>query len=133
MPLVLPPTDGFAGDDWPAYQAGLYAHFRKDFLLSVPNFNGRPVRAKVLPPIDSLRGGFVHAISSNVSGQGDGEGNRTPELKRCARIRWIRPVIEAVPPDVLSWRNIRGTARRAVISLPDFSYIVILDERRDYF
>jgi hypothetical protein len=65
--------------------------------------------------------------------EGEVEQERDADLDRCARIGWLRPLIEAVDTDrVKWWMSVRGTFWRYVIALPDFSYVVILDDRDDH-
>ena len=71
---------------------------------------------------------FWHLIS-----EGKEEENRIPDMRRCERIRWPRPMIESLETNqVRLWRNRRGNSQRIVIAIKDFSYVVILDERKDF-
>lgn len=72
--------------------------------------------------------GFWHAIS-----EGANELERTPDLRRCERVRWIRAIIEhADVQGVCVWEEMRGSDRRIHIALSDFSYLVVLADRRSY-
>jgi len=52
-------------------------------------------------------------------------------MRRCERIRWVRPLIEEANkrPDILIWKQLRQGKTNIAISLDDFSYIVFLGER----
>ncbi len=61
------------------------------------------------------------------------EKERSPDFRRCERIRWPRPVIEhEAYPAVKLWKNRRGTETRIVIWLEAENYLVILSERKGY-
>jgi hypothetical protein len=46
------------------------------------------------------------------------------DLPRAERLPWIKPILEASAPEVVTWAQRR---RRTVVALPDFTYVVILD------
>jgi len=127
QPAWLPPLTPFGGN-WSEYEAALYAIFRKDFVLTRVMFEGKRVIVKTYPPARGKEAGFWHLISD-----GPTEATRLPDMRRCERMPWVRAMIEAAPPNVRRWRNKRGTANRVVIALPDFSYVVILDVRKNHF
>ena len=61
------------------------------------------------------------------------EDERLPDLRRCERIRWPHPMIEAVKSKyVKCWKNKRKEEERIVIALEDFSYVVVLADRGEY-
>ena len=127
MPDWLPPILDFTGD-WPAYEEKIYERFRDDLLRSHVRFRDVDVRVRSDPRVKGKEAGFWHAIS-----QGNEEVERTPDLVRCERIGWIRAMIECSDPALVrTWENKRGTDRRALIALPDFSYVVILARRKGY-
>jgi type II secretory pathway component PulM len=65
--------------------------------------------------------------------EGKDEEERIPDMRRCERIRWPRPMIEAIELDkVHVWRSFRGRNKRIVIAVADYSYVVVLDDREDY-
>ena len=124
-PLVL--LQDFEGD-WSRYLQVLYEFFRQDFILSSPLYDGRRVGLKRHPVIDGKEATFWHVIS-----EGKVEADRLPDMRRCERIRWPRPIIEAVLYGrVRYWKNRRGHESRVVIAVEDFSYIVVLAERKAY-
>lgn len=121
--------------DWKKYLQALYEVFSHDFVDNMPQFEERPVQNKWHPLIDGKEYTFWHCIST-----GSVEKDRIPDFNKCKRIRWPRPVIEAVVNGrVRYWRNERrnkrrGKEKRVVIALEDFSYVVILAERgKGYF
>jgi hypothetical protein len=64
--------------------------------------------------------------------EGSDEQQRSQDLRRCERIQWPRAMLEALDGRVCRWKNRRGTGLRIVTALPDFSYVVVLDERSDF-
>jgi hypothetical protein len=116
------------GNDWHRYLAVIYSFFCQDFVTSKPDFEGKRFALKRHPVIDGKEATFWHIIS-----EGEIEGERLPDLRRCERIRWPRPIIEAVrSSQVRCWRNKRREEERIVIALEDFSYIVVLADRGTY-
>jgi hypothetical protein len=66
--------------------------------------------------------------------EGNIEEERVPDFRRCERIRWPRFLIDqALNSELRSWRQTRkGVEDRIIISLKDFSYILVLMDRGDY-
>lgn len=128
--LVLPPLvllEDF-GNNWHAYLNAIYAIFRQDFITSKPSFDKKRFAMKRHPLIEGKEATFWHIIS-----EGEVEDERLPDLRRCERIRWPRPMIEAINTgNVKVWKNIRRKEERIVIALEDFSYVVVLADRSDY-
>ena len=132
-PSWLPPLMPFEdfGGDWPRYLEALYAVFRSNFCGRLPDFQGRPLALKRHPLSQGKEATFWHFIQ-----EGEVEDDRTPDLRRCERIRWPRPVIEAHADSgrVRLWcerRSARGRGQegRWQLALPDFSYLVVLADR----
>lgn len=71
---------------------------------------------------------FWHMIQ-----EGDVEDDRTPDFRRCERIRWPRPVIEHNDDSAIKiWRNQRGNEVRVCLWFAQENYLVILADRGDY-
>jgi hypothetical protein len=71
---------------------------------------------------------FWHVISDGAV-----EEDRLPNLARCSRVPWIRPMIESVGSDrVLWWGQSRSGDNRSVVALPDFSYKIVIANRVEY-
>lgn len=113
---------------WPEYCEAVYAIFHRDFVSSKPNYAAKRFALKRHPEFDGKSATFWHLISA-----GKIEQDRTPDLRRCERIAWPKPMIEAIAEDkVRVWKNKRGTSERILIAVEDFSYVVILDEREEF-
>jgi hypothetical protein len=130
QPAWLPPLALLADydGDWNRYLEAIYEHYRRDFVTSRPNFEDK----RVAPANRTLASGkestFWHLIS-----EGKVEEKRLPDIRRCERIRWPRPIIDSSSTNsVRAWRNLHKKQRRVVIALDDFSYVVVLIERKKY-
>jgi hypothetical protein len=116
------------GGDWNRYLDALYAWFRKDFVDSKPIFQGKPLALKRYPMIHGREATFWHMIQ-----EGKVEDERTPDFRRCERIRWPKPIIERESdPAIKVWRNRRGSEERVCLWLVQEGYLVILADRGDY-
>lgn len=136
LPDWLPPLVLFtdSGGDWETYEKRLYGWFRKDFIESLPTFPAKRVALKRHPLSKDKEATFWHFIS-----EGETETDRTIDPRRCERIRWPRPLIEAFPnsreesSSIVWWRNQRRNGEwRYVLALTDFSYVVVLADRGDF-
>lgn len=110
--------------------SAVHAVFARDFEGARPHFRGKRLGLKRHPLIDGMCATFWHMIS-----EGQGERDRTPDLRRCERIAWPLAILMAADDEamILSWKEHdpkRGT--KILLALPDFSYLVVLDDRRDY-
>ena len=122
------------GGDWEWYLDTLYRAFVADFVNSKPTWPGKRVVLKRYPEYQGKGATFWHMIS-----EGDQEVERIPDLRRCERIRWPRPIIDAYPnhnptPNdrLYWWKSKRRHEERYVLALLDFSYVVVVADRGDY-
>ncbi len=123
-----------AGGDWNTYLELVYQAFVADFVRSKPRWPGKRVAMKRHPEYQGKGATFWHMIS-----EGGIEDERIPDLRRCERIRWPRPIMEAFPDQkpaqgdrIVWWRHQRGQEQRIVLALVDFSYVMIVSEREDF-
>ncbi|WP_295396147.1 hypothetical protein [uncultured Thiodictyon sp.] len=129
-PNWLPPLVLFGehGGDWDAYLNAIYAYFKQDFVDSQPVFQGRRLGLKRHPQTHGKEATFWHMIQ-----EGAIEEDRTPDFRRCERIRWPRPIIEHdTDPAVKVWRNQRGREERVCLWFEQENYLVILADRGNY-
>ena len=64
---------------------------------------------------------------------GDVEEEREPDLRRCERIRWPKPIIENdSDPELKVWAEPRGKLQRIHIWFEAEGYLVVLDDRGEY-
>lgn len=124
-PLVL--LNDYGGN-WDAYLDAIYEWFKQDFINSKPMFQGRRLGLKRRPMTHGKEATFWHMIQ-----EGNIEDDRTPDLRRCERIRWPRPVIEHNDDSAIRiWRNQRGNEVRVCLWFAQENYLVILADRGDY-
>jgi hypothetical protein len=129
-PGWLPPLVPFSdfGGSWDAYVDAIYTLFTQDFINNKPVFQGRRLGLKRYPMTHGKEATFWHMIQ-----EGDIEEERTPDLRRCERIRWPKPVIEHDnDPAIKIWRNKRGREERVCLWFAQENYLVILADRGEY-
>jgi hypothetical protein len=117
------------GGDWERYLAAVYQYFKQDFIDSRPTFEEKNVGLQREPLFKGKEYSFWHCTS-----EGEEEEERTPDIRRCERIRWPRPIIEH-PTDrlVRCWRNKRKSEKRVLFWFYEEDYLVIIAERKNYF
>lgn len=129
-PEWLPPLVLFSDYDgnWDVYLEVLYKWFQEDFINSKPVFQNRRLGLKKYPFSKGKEATFWHLIS-----EGKDEDNRTPDLRRCERIRWPKPVIEhEATPKIKYWVAVKRNEKRIHIWLEDEDYVVVLADRKGY-
>ncbi len=116
------------GGDWPRYLDALYEFFKKDFIESSSTFEGRRLGLKRHPLSQGKEATFWHMIT-----EGADESTRQPDMLRCERIRWPRPIIEHPSHRAVKmWKNVRGTETRICLWLESLEYLVVLADRKGY-
>ncbi|GAB4556061.1 MAG: hypothetical protein Tsb0017_09600 [Geothermobacteraceae bacterium] len=124
-PLVL--FEDYDGD-WARYLDAIYEWFKRDFVYSKPVFQGRRLGLKRHPLENGKEATFWHMIS-----EGKDEASRIPDLRRCERIRWPKPIVENdVDASIKVWRNKRGRDERVCLWLVEENYLVVLADRGRY-
>ena len=129
-PLVL--LDEYDGD-WKQYIEAVYSYFKTDFIDSRPQFQKKALRLKRYPLLEGKEATFWH-----ITSEGREEDKRVPDLRRCERIRWARPIIEHYDDDaVRCYPTVRRNARRRnerriVLWLYNEDYVVVLADRGRY-
>ena len=116
------------GGDWSRYEDATYEYFWRDFVDSRPTFEGKRVGIVKEPRLNGKEFTFSHVVS-----KGPTEPDRLPDLRRYERIRWPRPMIEAAYTErVNRWENQTRRDRRVLIAVRDFSYLVVLADRKTH-
>jgi len=124
-PLVLLSDHG---GDWNRYLDTLYAWFKQDFIDSKPVFQGRQLGLKRYPMTLGKEATFWHMTS-----EGQDEENRVPDIRRCERIRWPKPVIEnSEDSEIKWWVSVKRHENRIHIWLENEDYIVVLADRKGF-
>jgi hypothetical protein len=117
------------GDSWPLYVEAVYTLFQQDFYGSPLLFRGVRVNCRRDPICQNKEAGFWHCTS-----EGRDEADRTPALRRCERITWLRAIIEHAGTDdrIDVWFNaLRGETRYYLWF--DEEYLIVLADRKRYF
>jgi hypothetical protein len=116
--------------DWTKYKEALYGYYTQDFIYSRPIYKGVALKVKREPINDGKHATFWHIIQS-----GDIECKRTPDMNRCERIRWPKPIIdECDKHKMLIWENERhdkGEKKNICIFYTEADYLIILRKRDD--
>lgn len=116
------------GGAWNDYFDAVYKIFHEDFVLSKPIFKGKRLGLKRHPEYDGKSATFWHMIST-----GDNEIERVPDIRRCERIGWPKPIIDNSPcPCLKVWAEPKGNSQRIHIWFEGENYLVVLDARKDY-
>jgi len=132
MAASLPPLAKLAdhGNDWETYLEALYRAYLDEVVNAGIAFRGLPLRVQFRPITHGKGFGFWHLIS-----EGKVEEERTPDLRRCERIRWIPWMIRSAEStdDILWWENKRDHNTHVVLWLREENFVVILAKRHDYY
>jgi len=116
------------GGNWHSFFEAIYQEFERDFVDNKPTFRGKRLGLKRHPEYEGKSATFWHMIS-----EGCKEQERTPDIRRCERIRWPKPVIENEYDSTLKvWVEKRGSNKRIHIWFEEEGYLVVLDDRRDF-
>jgi hypothetical protein len=112
------------GGDWQRYEDEIFTIFYKDFIENQPKFQDKWVRCR-RDLIKGKEAAFWHCTS-----EGPDENNRTPDIKRCERIRWIKTIIEhSDSPEVDCWSVRRRGETRWLIWFNE-EFLIVLGERQ---
>lgn len=106
-----------------------YKYFKADFVLSRPVYKGKKLALRKHPMKKGKEATFWHMIS-----EGRIESDRVPDLRRCERIRWPKPIIEHshLEASIKVWKNTRRNETRICIWLESQDYLIILADRKGY-
>lgn len=122
--------DTFDGDYF-QYEEAVYASYKDTFENHKFYMNGKPINHKKHPLYKGKPGTFWHIISN-----GPDEDKRTPNLRRYERIAWPAFILDYCKnncSNILIWKNNRKGKSRIVLWCREIDYVVILDERADFF
>jgi len=113
------------------YIERLYLAFTIDLVDSQPTYKGKRVGAAPHRQADGKHTIFWHV----VTGQHQEFNDRLLDETRAARIRWIRPLIEAADQGLCGcWVQERGTAGpRVQLVTPGLDFVVVLEDRPTYY
>lgn len=116
------------GGSWHKYLDAIYSYFVADFVDDRPYFQGSEIRLKRYPYYNGKEATFWHIIA-----EGSTEEDRLPNLRRCERIRWPKPIIEHSDiSGIKIWKNKRIGETRICIWFQEVEYLIVLAERSNY-
>jgi len=129
-------VDDFPGADfverWKAYVDGVYDIYLREVARGGLNFNGRKVSCRFQPETFGKHYAFWHMMQ-----EGPIEDDRTADIERCKRVRWIAWVIAAAETGhslvKVFPQQKRGTEQPWALWVEDEGYVVILWERNGYY
>lgn len=114
--------------NWQNFFDAVYQTFSQDFVHSKPVFRGRTLGLKRHPEYDDKSATFWHMIS-----EGKVEEDRQPDIRRCERIGWPKPIIENNESlELKIWAEKRRGNKRIHIWFEEEDYLVVLDDRKSY-
>ncbi len=118
--------DAFNGD-WDAYEHELYGIFLREIARSGLMFRGKNIVCRRIPETAGRWASFWHLVQ-----EGRVEDDRTPDLRRCERLRWIRWVIQNAGshPQIDEWQNRRKNVPNTLLWYRE-EYLVVLSQRGD--
>lgn len=129
--------DDYNGD-FKAYETVLYRVFVSDFIDSKPCFQGLPVHIRKHPMENDKEEAFFHITCNDYLHVRD----RSPDFRRCERIKWCRLFIENYPCkgyDCIDCEGLhvweekyRGKLQTCILS-EEYRYMVILEPRDTYY
>ncbi len=127
MPPDLITLAAFNGD-WAAYEDALHEVFINEIARGGLIFDGLGVSCRRIPESGNRWASFWHLIQ-----EGRIEDDRTPDLRRCERIRWVRWVIlnAGAEPAIDVWRNQRKSESSILLWYRE-EYLVVLSARQGY-
>ena len=117
------------GGDWPTYEAELNRIFMAEIARAGLVFQGEAVTCRRVQEVDGRWASYWHLVQ-----EGRVEDDRTPDLRRCERLRWVPWVVQnaATHPEVDVWQNTRGTEVNTLLWYRE-EYLVILGQRNGYW
>lgn len=116
------------GGDWSRYETALHDIFMQEIVRGSLALDGCRISCRRIPETGGRWASFWHLIQ-----EGRVEDERTPDLRRCERLRWIRWMIENAEtyPEISRWENTRRTEANILLWYRE-EYLVILSRRNDY-
>ncbi|HBY21611.1 MAG: hypothetical protein A2Y24_07540 [Clostridiales bacterium GWE2_32_10] len=119
------------------YEDELYEIFKRDFINNQIYFESKVLRIRKHPITYGREEAFYHIICKDLLKNRD----RTPDIARCERIEWPRKIIDNCKCDnnciwcskIKIYKKIfKNNNYRYHILFEEYSYIVIVEERKEY-
>ena len=122
------PLEDFNGD-WEIYVEELYCIFIKEIARAGILFRNQEVSCLRHPEIEGRWKSFWHLIQ-----EGSIEDERTPDLRRCERLRWVPWVINnaGTHPEIDEWSNKRNAETNTLLWYQE-EYLVVLSQKKGFW
>ncbi len=135
----LPNLEEYDGKkmDWNQYENHIYSIFKNDFIDTKPLFQDKEVNIRRIPMVFDKEDAFFHVTCKEYQKNGD----RSPDLRRCERIRWIRKLIENYKCNhklcdncdgIKLWIEKNKSSKRIHLLFEEQRYMVVIEERKNY-
>lgn len=121
------------------YDDAVYTIFKHDFIDTTPTIFGLNIGIRKNPPVNGREQTYYHITSKDYNHS----KNRTLDLLRCERIRWVRQIIEHFNchdklcfdcDGIKTWSALHSkNQKRIKILFAEERYIVILEKRSTYY
>lgn len=122
IPLWLPGRAPYVSDGDPdSFERLLYEVYLDAFVRNETRWRGNKVIVR-REPLDARGRHWSFAHLTTVGK----EPRRKLDIPRAERLPWVKAVLEATAPEVITWTQARAGHHLAV-ALPDFSYLVVID------
>ena len=123
--LLLEDFDG----DWETYVEELYCIFIKEIARAGILFQNLEVSCLRHPETRGRWKSFWHLIQ-----EGNIEDERTPEFRRCERLRWVPWVIKnaGTHPEIDEWSNERRGETNTLLWYRE-EYLVVLSKKQNFW
>lgn len=112
------------------YQERLYHEYKISFEDKQFYFNGKRIAHKRYPLYKNKSGTFWHIVSSEEKGE------RKFDIRRAEWINFPAHILEYCQKecdDICIWFNKRKGKKRVLLWCKKIDYVVVLDERKDYY
>ena len=138
QPPLFVEVNDFPGADfacrWALFLEEVYRTYLRSVAFGGLAFQNAAVRCQFRPESKGKHYAFWHMMQEGSGGRT--EEDRTPDLERCRRVRWISWVIQNAEhhPGIRVFRQApRWGEHPWALWLHEHDYVVILWERSDYF
>lgn len=131
--ILLPDNDR---NKYQEYEEYLYKIFLSEIFNKIGKYNGKEVSMRRLPELNNKFESFYHIIGGKPIA-----GKCHPNIERASRLTWGKAIIQHNPcfetgcacSGLLSWDTIEKNRHMHKILFKDKKYLVILEERKNYW
>lgn len=133
---ILLPDDDWA--NYSEYEEDLYKVYLSEIYNKIGFYKGKIVQMRRNPEWHNKNESFYHIICDKTK---DKDNIWYPNIERASRLTWGKAIIQHNPcqetacdcSGLLSWDMIEDGKKKHKILFKEMKYIVILEERKDYW